>query len=123
MGRGDESGRPVSSSRAGVKKNKLADRRGPPARPLKMKRYRGFFLARLVGSEGEDWEEGGARGGSPERRRPAARVQGGGGGPPRPPWSGRRSGRASVRRERTVVCGDVVVGELDLGHGREGNVV
>jgi hypothetical protein len=50
-------------------------------------------------------------------------MQDGGGRSSRPPWSGRRSERASVRREWAVICGVVEVAELDLGHGREGNVV
>jgi hypothetical protein len=62
-------------------------------------------------------------GGSPERRRPAARAQGGGGGSSRPPPAGSTSGEARDCWERAVVCGAVEVGELDVGHGREGEVV
>jgi hypothetical protein len=62
-------------------------------------------------------------GGSPERRRPAARAQGGGGRSSRPPPAGTAPGEARDCWEHAVICGAVEVAELDLGHGREGNVV
>jgi hypothetical protein len=67
--------------------------------------------------------EGRARGGSPERWRPAERGFGGGGRSSQPDWGSRRSEKASVRQEWAVICGAVEVAELDLGHGREGDVV
>jgi hypothetical protein len=49
--------------------------------------------------------------------------EGGGGRSSRPPPAGGTSGEARDCWERAVVCGDVEVGELDVGHGREGDVV
>jgi hypothetical protein len=49
--------------------------------------------------------------------------QTGGGAPPLPPCPDGGSKEALERREQAVVCEDVIAGELDVGHGREGDVV
>jgi hypothetical protein len=59
---------------------------------------------------------------------PAATGSGGEGAgwrrwPSRPPPAGGTSGEAQQLRERAVICGAACSGELDLGHGSEGEVV
>jgi hypothetical protein len=64
------------------------------------------------------------RRGSPEKSRGGpARTQDGGVASPLPPRPGGSLRAARERRERAVICGAVEVGELDVGHGREGDVV